>query len=121
MAASLGLALPALAAAQPPQGGGRMFERMDANGDGTLDTAEITRMMEMRAERRGDATLKSPEKIDAFIKRAGANGDGAVDKAEMQANRQKRPAPPPGGEGEGEPYNRSTSGLAGPASIFAVS
>ena len=101
--ASLGLVLPALAAAQPPQGGGRMFVRMDANGDGKLDKAEITRMMEMRAERRGDATLKSPEKIDAFIKRADANGDGAVDKAEMQATRKKGAAPPSGGEGEGEP------------------
>ena len=101
--ASLGLVLPALAAAQPPQGGGRMFERMDANGDGKLDKAEITKMMEMRAERRGDATLKSPEKIDAFIKRADANGDGAVDKAEMQATRKKGAAPPSGGEGEGEP------------------
>ena len=103
--ASLGLVLPALAAAQPPQGGGRMFERMDANGDGKLDKAEITRMMEMRAERRGDATLKSPEKIDAFIKRADANGDGAVDKAELQATRKikKGAAPPSGGEGEGEP------------------
>ncbi len=105
--ASLGLALPVVAAAQPPQGGGRMFERMDANGDGKLDKAEITKMMEMRAERRGDATLKSPEKIDAFIKRADANGDGAVDTAEMQATRKMRAAPPPPppaeGEGEGEP------------------
>ena len=63
--------------------------------------------LQMRAERRGDATLKSPEKIDAFIKRADANGDGAVDKAEMQATRKMRAAPPPPppaeGEGEGEP------------------
>ena len=91
--ASLGVALPAVAAAQPPQGGGRMFERMDANGDGKLDKAEITRMMEMRAERRGDATLKSPDKVDAFIKHADANGDGAVDKAELQATRKARSAP----------------------------
>ena len=99
--ASLGLALPAVVAAQP-QGGGRMFERMDANGDGKLDKAEITKMMEMRAERRGDAALKSPEKIDAFIKRADANGDGAVDKAELQATRKMRAAPPPPAEGDGE-------------------
>lgn len=99
--ASLGLALPAVAVAQPPQDGGRVFERMDANGDGKLDKAEITKMMEMRAERRGDATLKSPEKIEAFIKRADANGDGAVDKAELQATRKGRTAPPPA-EGDGE-------------------
>lgn len=96
--ASFALALPALAVAQPPQGGGRMFERMDANGDGKLDKAEITKMMEMRAERRGDATLKSPEKIDAFIKRADANGDGAIDKAELGAMRKPRGATPPEGE-----------------------
>ena len=47
------------------------------------------------SERRGDAKLKSPEKIDAFIKRADANGDGAVDKAELQATRKARAAPPP--------------------------
>ena len=103
IAASVALSLPTLAAAQQPKDGGRMFAMVDANGDGKLDKAEITRMMEMRAERRGDATLKSPEKIDAFIKRADANGDGAVDKAEMQATRKKGAAPPSGGEGEGEP------------------
>ena len=37
--ASLGLALPVVAAAQPPQGGGRMFERMDANGDAMIEMA----------------------------------------------------------------------------------
>ncbi|HWW57207.1 MAG TPA: EF-hand domain-containing protein [Sphingopyxis sp.] len=96
--ASFGLALPVAAAAQPPQGGGRMFERMDANGDGKLDKAEITKMMEMRAERRGDATLKSPEKIDAFIKRTDANGDGAVDKAELEATRKPRAEAAPEGQ-----------------------
>lgn len=107
IAASLGLAAPAIAHAQPTGDNGRMFAMIDTNGDGKLDKAEITKMMEMRAERRGDATLKSPEKIDAFIKRADANGDGAVDKAEMQATRKMRAAPPPPppaeGEGEGEP------------------
>jgi hypothetical protein len=99
IAASFGI-VPTLSAAQPPQGGGRMFERMDANGDGKLDRAEVTKMMEVRAERRGDVTLKSPEKIDAFMKRVDANGDGTIDKAEFDATRKARGAPPPEGEGE---------------------
>ena len=94
IAASVALSLPTLAAAQQPKDGGRMFAMVDANGDGKLDRAEVTSMMEKRAERRGDASLKSPEKIDAFIKRADANGDGAVDKAELAAMRKARAAPP---------------------------
>lgn len=100
IAASFGLALPALAAAQPPQDGGRMFAMVDANGDGKLDKAEVTKMMERRAERRGDATPKSTENIDAFIKRADANGDGSVDKAELDVMRKARAEPPPA---EGQP------------------
>ncbi|MBB6425444.1 EF-hand domain-containing protein [Sphingopyxis sp. JAI128] len=95
IAAAVALALPTLAAAQPPKDGGQMFAMIDANGDGLLDRDEISKMLEMRAERRGDASLKSPEKIDAFIKRADANGDGAVDKAELAAMRKARPAPDP--------------------------
>ncbi len=100
IAAAFGLVLPTLVAAQTPQGGGRMFERMDANGDGKLDKAEVTKMMEVRAERRGDATLKSPEKIDAFMKRVDANGDGAIDKAELDATRKARAEPPPPAESQ---------------------
>lgn len=90
IAAAVVLSIPTLAAAQQPKDGGRMFAMVDANGDGKLDKAEVTKMMEMRAERRGDATLKSPEKIDAFIKRADANGDGALDKSELAAMRKAR-------------------------------
>ncbi|KTE17080.1 hypothetical protein ATE71_03610 [Sphingopyxis sp. H115] len=90
IAAAVALSIPTLAAAQQPKDGGRMFAMVDANGDGKLDKAEVTKMMEMRAERRGDATLKSPEKIDAFIKRADANGDGALDKSELAAMRKAR-------------------------------
>ena len=102
IAASLGLALPALAAAQPPQGGGRMFERMDANGDGKLDKAEITKMAEMRAQQQGDPAKASPERVDAFIKFLDANGDGVVDKAELAAKQKARAEPPPPAE-EGQP------------------
>ena len=102
IAASVGLALPMLAAAQPPQDGGRMFAMVDTNGDGKLDKAEVTKMMERRAERSGDARAASTENIDAFIKRADTNGDGAIDKAELDAMRKARAEPPPPSS-EGQP------------------
>lgn len=95
IAVSVGIALPTLAAAQPPQDGGRLFAMIDTNGDGKLDKAEITKMMETRAERSGDAGAASIENIDAFIKRADTNGDGAIDKAELDAMRKARAEPPP--------------------------
>ena len=103
IAASIGLAIPAIAAAQPPQDGGRMFAMIDANGDGKLDKAEITKMAEMRAQRQGDPTLASPEKVDAFIKHIDANGDGVIDKAELEARQKARAMPPPQEEPEAAP------------------
>lgn len=95
MVAATALALPGMAAAQPPQDGGRLFAMVDANGDGKLDKAEVTKMMERRAERCGDTSAASTENIDAFIKRADTNGDGAIDKAELDAMRKARAEPPP--------------------------
>jgi len=96
IAASIGVAVPAIAAAQPPQDGGRMFAMIDTNSDGKLDKAEITKMAEMRAQQQGDPAKASPERIDAFIKFLDANGDGVVDKAELAAKQKARAeAPPP--------------------------
>ena len=94
IAAALSAALPAIVAAQQGQGGSRMFAMADANSDGKLDKAEVTKMMQMRAERRGDPSVAEPAKIDAFIKRADTNGDGAVDQAELAATRKAREAKP---------------------------
>jgi len=102
IAASFGLAVPAVCAAQPPQDGGRMFAMIDANGDGRLDKAEITKMAEMRAQQQGDPAKASPERVDAFIKFLDANGDGVVDKAELAAKQKARAEPPPPAE-EGQP------------------
>ncbi len=105
IAVSAGLAFPAIAAAQPPQDGGRMFAMMDSNGDGKLDKAEITKMAEMRAQRQGDPSLASPEKVEAFMKHLDANGDGFVDKAELEAMRKARAsAPPQEGPEEAQPH-----------------
>lgn len=94
-AAMFGLAIPAAGAAQPAHDGGRMFSAIDANGDGKLDKAEITKMAEMRAERQGDPALASPEKVDAFFRHLDANGDGVIDKAELTARQRARAMPPP--------------------------
>jgi hypothetical protein len=95
MAASIGLAMPAMAAAQPKPDDGRLFAMIDTNGDGKLDKAEVTKMAEMRAQAQGDPTLATPEKVDAFIKHVDTNGDGALDKAEIGAMRNARASAPP--------------------------
>lgn len=94
IAAPLALIAPA-AYAQPPHDGGRIFAMIDANGDGKLDKAEITKMAQMRAEKQGDPSLAAPEKIDIFFKHLDANGDGFVDKSEIEAMRSARASAPP--------------------------
>lgn len=94
-AAAIALAIPALATAQPRPDDGRLFAMLDTNSDGKLDKAEITKMAEMRAQRQGDPTMASPEKVDAFIKHVDANGDGVIDKAEIAATRDARASAPP--------------------------
>lgn len=95
IAATFGLALPAIAVAQPKPDDGRLFAMIDTNGDGKLDKAEVTKMAEMRAQRQGDPTLASPEKVDAFIKHVDANKDGVIDKTEIAAMRDARASAPP--------------------------
>lgn len=95
IAASIAVAVPAIAGAQPPQDGGRIFAMMDTNGDGKLDKAEITKMAEMRAQRQGDPSIASPDKVDAFIKHVDSNGDGFIEKSELEAMRNARAASPP--------------------------
>ncbi len=94
-AAAFAMAVPALAIAQPKPDDGRIFAMIDTNGDGKLDKAEVTKMAEMRAQRQGDPTLASPDKVDAFIKHVDANGDGVIDKAEIGAMRGARASAPP--------------------------
>ena len=98
IAAGFALSIPAVAVAQPPQDGGRMFATIDANGDGKLDKAELTRMAEMRARQQGDPAMASPEKVEAFIKFVDANSDGVIDKAELAAKQKARAEPPPPAE-----------------------
>jgi hypothetical protein len=94
-AAAFALAVPALAIAQPKPDDGRIFAMIDTNGDGKLDKAEVTKMAEMRAQRQGDPSMASPDKVDAFIKHVDANGDGVIDKTEIGAMRGARASAPP--------------------------
>lgn len=105
IAAAVGVALPGIAAAQPPQDGGRIFAMMDANGDGKLDKAEVTKMAQMRAERQGDPSLAAPEKVDTFFKHLDANGDGFIDKNELETMRKARAAPPPAEDPQDAPQD----------------
>jgi len=95
MAAAFALAVPAIAIAQPKPDDGRLFAMIDTNGDGKLDKAEVTKMAEMRAQRQGDPSMASPDKVDAFIKHVDANGDGVIDKTEIAAMRDARAGAPP--------------------------
>lgn len=94
IAAAAGL-IPAIASAQPPKDDGRLFAMIDTNGDGKLDKAEVTKMAEMRAQKQGDPSLASPDKVDAFIKHVDANGDGMIDKGEIEKMRSARAPVPP--------------------------
>ncbi|MBL8649580.1 MAG: EF-hand domain-containing protein [Sphingopyxis sp.] len=85
IAAPLALAIPALHAAEPARGGGDRFAMMDANGDGKIDKAELTKVAEVEAAKKG--TPVDGAKIDEMIRTIDANGDGAVDRGEMNAMR----------------------------------
>lgn len=87
IAAPLALAIPAAYAAEPAPSGDALFARMDANGDGKIDKAELTKAAEAQAAKKGDTAPVDTAKIDEMIKRIDTNGDGAVDKAEMDAMR----------------------------------
>lgn len=58
------------------------FERMDANKDGVLDTADREAHKAQRAERRA-------QRQEARFARLDADGDGAISKAEFDAPRER--------------------------------
>lgn len=94
VAAALVLAAPAAQAAEPAKDGGDMLAKADANGDGKLDKAEVAKLFEARAAKKGDTTGVDPAKVDAFFQKADANGDGGLDATELAALRAAREAKP---------------------------
>jgi hypothetical protein len=61
----------------------KAFKRIDANGDGSFDTAEVTTMLTDRAAKNGK-TFK-PKQATRMIGRADTNADGKVTLEEFQA------------------------------------
>ncbi len=95
------------------------FDRVDTNGDGVLDKAEMEAMRQRRGsggsrggprnlmqfDKNGDGKVSKeelPEEMQPMFDRADANGDGAVDAAEIEQMR-SRFAPGGGGGPTGGP------------------
>jgi len=95
------------------------FDRVDTNGDGALDKAEMEAMRQRRGsgggrggsrnlmqfDKNGDGKVSKeelPAEMQPMIDRADANGDGAVDAAEIEQMR-SRFAPGGGGGPTGGP------------------
>lgn len=82
----------------------RLFEKLDANGDGAIDRSEAEAARKdrfARADANGDGVISKDEMTAAAIRRAGeragrifarldGNGDGVVDEAEMAAMKKGR-------------------------------
>ena len=78
------------------------FEKLDSNGDGSLDKTEISSMAEKLSEMRG-------ESVDAgqIISKLDSDGDGLVNEEEFEAGRPE--GPPPGMMGGGMPGSAAQS------------
>lgn len=84
------LAAQPVHAFQPAPDAGRMFALIDSDGNGTLDRAEVTKMLELRARRTGNDQPIEPAMVDRFMKRADVNADGMIAKDELEALRRAR-------------------------------
>ena len=78
--------------AQGRPGPQEAFNKIDADGDGALNAAEMKTMSDMMAEKMGN-NAKSAEDMMAQLD---SDGDGALSFAEFEAG---RPQGPPSGEG----------------------
>lgn len=61
----------------------KTFQRMDQNGDGTLDSAEVTAVLEARAAKKGKSFR--PKQVTRMIGNSDGNGDGKVTLEEYKA------------------------------------
>lgn len=85
-----------------------LFQKADADGNGSLSKAEFTKM-DKEARARAPQTERAADmpSSDAIFEKADANGDGALTKDEFSAMLEKARAdtgsPPPGGGAGGGP------------------
>jgi Ca2+-binding EF-hand superfamily protein len=90
----------AAAPAHAQDGRAKMFAKFDANSDGQLNESEVTAMLKVRAEKKGDPSLAEEKKVKRFIKRLDTDANGMVSLAEMQAGAEA--AKPSASAGEAE-------------------
>ena len=84
------------------------FERIDQDGSGSIDRAEMEAFSESIAEKTGEA----PD-VDEFFARFDADGDGQVSKSEAPQPGEEGGFRPPPGMGMGMPSGMPPMG-AGP-------
>ena len=97
---------PTIDAATMQQRKEEMFARVDTNGDGGIDKAELQVMLDKMAERDGQT-----RDVDELFTQFDVNGDGSLDQTEMDAMHElfmeemkasgSMPPPPPEGAMEG--------------------
>ncbi|MCK4574542.1 MAG: EF-hand domain-containing protein [candidate division Zixibacteria bacterium] len=74
--------MPAMSLDAMSSRGDQMFNKLDANGDGSLDSSEIQSFADMLSERTGQS-IDSVE----LMSQLDTDGDGLVNKTEMEAAR----------------------------------
>ena len=84
IAVSIAVAVPAIAAAQPPHDGGRIFAMLDTNGDGKLSQDELF----ARTPAAGNSILPSDRQASrqsSYFQRLDTDKDGVVTLTEFIA------------------------------------
>ena len=71
---------------------GNTFDDLDSDGDGALDTSELSTMADQLSQGRGPSVT-----VDQLVSRLDSDEDGLVSREELEAGRPQGPPPPMGG------------------------
>ncbi len=101
-----------------------LFNKIDTDGDGSVNATEVQSMADMMAEKMGDAAPTA----DELMAQIDSDGDGAMSFAEFEAGRPQGPpsgpppGPPPGEEEESllSSLSFSASGETDLSSLFSI-